>query len=150
MQSIFLMQVRRLSKMTIIKGLKITIGVILGAIAIYIGTITYLVQKMKYERRATKEMLVRLDHQCPEGTKDITQEGGKTGAVRYCEKNGVKHGKIVVWTNQRPAWEGYYNEGKQHGSWKYFHEDGRVYRVVEYKNGVEVADKIIDPRESIN
>ena len=134
--------------MKIGEGWKITIGVIFGVIAIYIGTVFYLVKKMEYEIKATKEILLRLDHPCPQGTKDVVLGGGKTGAVRYCEKDGAKHGKFVRWDRQKPVLEGYFNEGRKHGIWKTFHRDGRIYRVTEYKNGIEISDKIIDPRPS--
>jgi antitoxin component YwqK of YwqJK toxin-antitoxin module len=57
--------------------------------------------------------------------------------ISYCE--GLVHGPYLeLWSTGQVACKGQYQEGKQEGRWYYFHEDGTLMEVLNFKAGKEL------------
>jgi hypothetical protein len=92
----------------------------------------------------TKKAMLQEEHKCSDDSVEVIEPWGPYGYSRYCRKSGLKHGRWVAWEKKRLCIEGYYFSDKQHGVWTWYHKDGRIYRIVEYKHGVEVSNKVIN------
>ena len=67
---------------------------------------------------------------------------GINGQERYCEP--LKNGPWEAWEGGYKAIQGGYRNGKEHGTWTWYHKDGRTYRIIEYDNGIEVSNRIVE------
>lgn len=94
--------------------------------------------------KATKTAIKKEVFYCPEGCKEVIERWSLAGYSRYCIKNGYRHGKWIAFENKRLAIKGNYSEGKKDGQWIWYHNDGRVFRIIEYKDGIEMSDIVID------
>jgi len=76
---------------------------------------------------------------CPRGT-EVTYRGwSENGRLRYCEP--LKTGHWEAWMSGYKWVDGFYKNGKKHGQWTNYNNDGSVYQVTEYNNGIEVNNK---------
>jgi antitoxin component YwqK of YwqJK toxin-antitoxin module len=58
--------------------------------------------------------------------------------TRWIRVRGIEHGVCRdYYPNGVLAAEGKYHEGKEHGLWRFWSEDGREERACIYRNGVE-------------
>jgi len=68
------------------------------------------------------------------------------GTMRFEQNivNGIKNGKFIKYQGEFKMYEGNYKNGKQDGIWKEFHNNGRVRRKTEYRNGTVWEDRCYD------
>ena len=78
------------------------------------------------------------------GFNKVIERWGLLGYSRYCMKNGVIHGKWIAFENGKLAIEGRYKFGKKDDKWIYYHNDGRIYRIVIYDQNQIIKDIIIN------
>lgn len=93
---------------------------------------------------ATKVAIQKVPFTCMDGCEEVIERWSLLGYSRYCQKDGMRHGKWIAFENERLVIEGSYKLGKEDGQWVWYHSDGRVFRIVEYNEGVEVSDRIIN------
>jgi hypothetical protein len=132
------------------KKVLIITAIIIVPIAIYFGLVFGIAHSKHKQREATKIEMLKVEHPCPNGCKEIIEPWGGvdiSGLMRFCAKNvessrrNVKHGKWVVWVNTKVRIDGFYNEGKKDGRLTYYNNDGSTLSIVEYRNGVKVSEK---------
>ncbi len=93
---------------------------------------------------ATKAAIRKAPFSCLTGCEEVIERWSLLGYSRYCKKYGLRHGKWIAFENERLVIEGSYKLGKEDGRWIWYHSDGRVFRIVEYDEGSEISDKIIN------
>ena len=94
---------------------------------------------ISYEMEMTKKEMLKTRFICIEGNV-VIERFYKLGYSRYCIlENGQKHGKWEVWEHQRLEIEGNYFRGKRHGKWIWRGGESTNYKVVEYRNGIEMS-----------
>jgi hypothetical protein len=84
---------------------------------------------------------------CPSGT-EVTRRIFSGGAeAEWCRRpDDVRQGpEVRYFESGRTMIEGSYVDGAQHGVWRYFFTDGRIWREDRWEDG-EVVAKKIDPR----
>jgi antitoxin component YwqK of YwqJK toxin-antitoxin module len=127
--------------MTIIRNVVILFALL---VALYYGLLISHAKIVQKEMTATKSVMLTEEHSCPDGAEEVIQRWSEVGYSRYCIKDGQKEGKSVAWEGQRLHIEGNYKNGKEEGLWKVYNDDGSVYRLTEYRDGIEVSDKILN------
>jgi len=93
---------------------------------------------------ATKEAIKKVPFSCSADCEEVIERWSLLGYSRYCKKDGLRHGKWIAFENGRLVIEGSYKLGKEDGRWIWYHSDGRVFRIVEYDEGSEISNKIIN------
>lgn len=93
---------------------------------------------------ATRSAIEKTAFSCPPGYEEVIERWGLSGYSRYCQKDGLQHGKWIAFEDERLVIEGGYNLGNKNGRWIWYHEDGRIFRIAEYNDGSEISDKIIN------
>jgi hypothetical protein len=92
----------------------------------------------------TRAAMMRSDFTCPDGTFEKVSRWSKAGWARYCEADGRKKGPWQAWETQKLNIQGSYSRGERHGTFTFFHSDGRIYRQTTYRHGEEIEDRIFD------
>jgi hypothetical protein len=100
---------------------------------------------IRNDMAATREAMLAVEHICPDGSQEVIERWAELGYSRSCMKDGKKNGKSVVWEGQKLHMEGNYQDGKGHGRWTVYKDDGSIYRIIEYDAGKEISSKIINP-----
>lgn len=85
------------------------------------------------------ETMKAKDFNCPQGTEVSYRGWSENGSLRYCEP--LKEGKWEAWMSGYKWVDGNYKNGKKHGKWINYNEDGSITNVTEYNNGVQVNAK---------
>ena len=97
--------------------------------------------KDDWERLSKTHTFVKeVPFSCPSGSEDTIERWGLYGYSRYCLKGGKKHGKWMAFEDSTLVIEGEYIQGIKEGNWKWYNSDGTIFRIVEYKNGLETMD----------
>ena len=81
---------------------------------------------------------------CPSGAKPEIDRWGPAGYMRYCSVDGKKHGAWEVWEYKYKKIDGFYSNDLEDRDWTFWNEDGSKYRVIKYKNGKEVFNKVLN------
>ncbi|MGE3803888.1 MAG: toxin-antitoxin system YwqK family antitoxin [Gemmataceae bacterium] len=74
----------------------------------------------------------------PDGRyRGIDQEGRSVVEIAY--RAGLAHGAYVdYWSNDQVSLEGQFLNGKKHGTWHFYGEDGNLRELIEYEMGKEI------------
>lgn len=75
------------------------------------------------------------NHTCPDGAMVEWHKWGKNGKAKSCK---MKHGKFTGWENGKKTIEGYYEYGKKQGEWKWFNQEGKIIKIIIYKDNKEI------------
>lgn len=139
-------QPNRISAASTLRRHRAVVGV-LGLLCVVAGF--YLLANVWFSRnvhrqlKATHEAMSASSFSCDQEATEKTQRWSKLGWARYCERDGQKDGLWQAWEAQHLSIEGRYRDGQQHGRWVWFRPDGTLQRVIEYRNGEEVSDRIV-------
>jgi hypothetical protein len=72
---------------------------------------------------------------CGGGSVPVVEKWGKTGHARGCSKGPNREGRWVFWEAGYTNLEGFYEDGRKHGSWTVYNGDGTVFAVILFDNG---------------
>lgn len=97
---------------------------------------------MKSEMKKTMDLFQQNPLICPEGSEAAIERWSKIGYSRYCLSNGKKHGHWEAWESQYKLIDGSYRNGMKDGKWTWYNKDGSIYRIVNYKEDLELSSKI--------
>jgi len=98
------------------------------------------VSRMRGEMESTRIAILKSEHECPKGAVESVERWGQWGYSRFCLKDGKENGKWVGWEKQHKVIEGNYRQGKKHGLWTWFDDEGRVTRTIQYVDGVDIGE----------
>lgn len=129
------------------KKLIFLVSLIIFIIALYFGYIFYLSWLMRKNIEASKESILKVELSCADGTIEKLQRWSKAGYSRGCYKNGLRHGKWIAWEGGYLHIAGSYRNGNHDGQWKFFNKDGTIYRIIQYDNGKEITNEIIQKKQ---
>jgi hypothetical protein len=76
---------------------------------------------------------------CPPGMVVRHDGWSENGTMRYCQP--PEEGPWEAWMGGYRRVAGYYKNGKEEGTWRWFDKDGNVTKTVEYKEGKEIAGR---------
>lgn len=127
----------------IITNVYIFVSVIIVSVILYICITAISVYKINNDRETTRNAMLKIQHDCPEGCREIVEPwgGDKSGYSRYCiDRFNNKQGQWVAWANSKLQIEGFYYNNAKHGIWKWFNNDGTVNSSTEYVLGKEVKE----------
>jgi antitoxin component YwqK of YwqJK toxin-antitoxin module len=84
---------------------------------------------------------------CPQGTEIARRIFSGGAEAEWCRRpDDVRQGpEVRYYESGKTMVDGSYMDGAQHGVWRYFFKDGRVWREDRWQDG-EVLAKTIDPR----
>jgi hypothetical protein len=97
--------------------------------------------------KRTKIAMDKKEFVCAKVSRVVIEPWGERGYARYCVKDGKRHGTWEAWEKSRLVIQGNYYEGVEQGNWVWYREDGSVYRIREYRDGLLVRDEIRGGRE---
>jgi antitoxin component YwqK of YwqJK toxin-antitoxin module len=103
---------------------------------------------MKTDMNKTLTLLQQNPLLCPEGSEATIERWSELGYSRYCLSDGKKHGHWEAWESQYKNIDGSYKDGIQDGKWIVYNKDGSIYRIINYKEGLELSDKILSTQEN--
>jgi len=116
-----------------VKYIAYTIGAVSTLYLLVMGVVSTVLTTSSQE---TWEKMKASPFQCPPGT-EVTYRGwSENGNLRYCEPD--KNGPWEAWMSGYKWVDGGYLNGKKHGQWRWFNEEGEVIKVVHYNHGQEV------------
>jgi antitoxin component YwqK of YwqJK toxin-antitoxin module len=104
---------------------------------------------MKTDMNKTLTLLQQNPRLCQEGSEATIERWGELGYSRYCLSNGKKYGHWEAWESQYKNIDGSYKNGIEDGKWIWYNKDGCIYRVINYKEGLKLSDKILSKQEDI-
>jgi antitoxin component YwqK of YwqJK toxin-antitoxin module len=113
-------------------------------IFLFVWNINSYVRQVNKNRESTMKAMLMVKHDCPSGCKEVYQDwGGEIGGYsRFCvDRSNYKQGKWVVWAFGKVHIEGFYNNNKRNGIWRWYNDDGSVRITTEYIDDIE-ANKI--------
>ncbi len=90
---------------------------------IFIVTIISLLVFGYYQRRTseiTKELISKIDFECPVGSSEEINQWGISGYKRYCVEDEILNGLWTAWENKIVAVKGRYKMGKEEGTWTWY------------------------------
>ena len=85
---------------------------------------------------------------CPISHEMLTKRWSKIGWSRSCAIEGKEDGLWEAWERGRLVIAGSHRCGQRHGEWTWFHNDGSIFRVIEYRNGEELSNTIVSGASS--
>ena len=100
--------------------------------------VNYITQQSKERANKNSEAMRISEFVCPEGTEEKWEYWSEGGNSRSCVP--PKHGKWEAWNNGYKNIDGYYEDGKEHGTWFFYNPDGSVKFQIEYDMGVEISN----------
>jgi hypothetical protein len=110
----------------------------------YFGIMWFISSQFSESSIKTWNAMTASPFSCPEG-KEVHIEGwSKLGRSRSCKP--LEDGKWEAWEAGHKAIDGEYRKGKKDGKWTWYHADGAVFRVIVYKNDVELSNEIISAK----
>jgi hypothetical protein len=124
--------------------LKYIVYVIGGISTAYVFFMLFISSQFKTSSKVNWDSMEKSAFICPEGTEVSYRGWGNNGQMRYCE--AAKDGPWETWESGYRHILGNYKKGKMHGIWTWYHKDGSIYRIIEYNNGVELSDRIVEEK----
>ena len=113
----------------------VTIG--LALVGAYSLLMIFITQPMHENSQDTWSAMEAQPLSCPDGT-EVSRDGwSKSGYLRYCEP--LREGVWEAWDSGYRNILGAYRNGKEHGVWIFYNEDGSVRQTIEYNDGDEVT-----------
>ena len=97
---------------------------------------------MEYEHNKTRDAIVGVNLQCPQGTVEKREVWSKLGIAIFCEKEGIKQGVWQAWDGGYMHIEGQYADGHKDGVWKYFNAREEQWGERTYALGKEASGLI--------
>ena len=90
---------------------------------------------MNEDSQNTWNAMNKVDFKCPIDEEVKIKAWGKTGKSRSCSN---LNGKWEAWENGYKKIDGFYQSGLKNGVWKYYLEDGKVVKTIEYNLGINI------------
>ena len=114
------------------------LALLLGAlgIAAYVALTMAASSAIRQEIDKIHAALTRTELRCPSGSRVRVERWSKVGWIRFCARDGEKHGAWQAWERQRIVISGGFSRGKRHGPWEYYNEDGSTQSILEYSSGL--------------
>ncbi len=103
----------------------------------YDAIVRYYSSQRSASVRETWESMKSSELECPEGMEVRTERWAQAGYSRTCVN--LRHGKWEAWELGFKRIDGYYDHGKEHGTWVFYKSDGSVSKEIEYNQGFEIA-----------
>ena len=117
--------------------------IVLIFVGVGVSTMFLLRRVLVDDMEATYRLVTRIQFQCPDGTTEAIERWGKTGYMRFCKKGEVNDGPWTAWEAQYRNIDGQYQNGKKHGIWTWWNKDGSKYRIIEYREGTETRNELL-------
>ena len=117
-----------------------TILWLLGAgIVFYFGLLFLVSRQLSQSMSDTWNAMETSTFPCPPGTEVTTRGWSEAGYMRYCEPK--KDGPWEAWSEGYRHIQGEYKNGKEHGTWRWFNQDGTIQKTVIYDGGNIVSSE---------
>jgi hypothetical protein len=72
---------------------------------------------------------------CDKNSEEISEKWGKTGQARGCFDGPTRQGMWAFRDEGYLNLEGFYENGRKHGTWTVFNQDGTVFARIYFDNG---------------
>jgi hypothetical protein len=110
----------------------------------YFGIMWFISSQFSESSIKTWNAMTASPFSCPEGKEVHTEGSSKLGRSRSCRP--LVDGKWEAWESSYKAIDGEYRKGEKDGKWTWYHPNGSIYRIILYKNNVEVSNNIINEK----
>ncbi len=78
--------------------------------------------------------------ECPDGSIAQIERWGGVGENGWSYSCKKRHGKFTVWLGESKVIEGFFVEGKEHGTWTYWDKNGNKTKAIEYNQGKVLSE----------
>lgn len=110
-------------------------GALLSLLAMYVIFILVISFGMRRDSNANRAAMEKQPFACPPDAELSWQSAGAGGLERFCAQEGQKEGPSELWEHSKLVLQGQYLNGKKHGTWIRYRDDGATRHLREYVAG---------------